>query len=235
MALTPRFVRGGLVVHWLEGALLFEREGEAMLVDVPAGVVPLLRDRSALGRIQTVLLTSGRTRAVEGLVPLLCALEPWRARKAPLTLRTFLGEERGPTLTAAWSRAWPDRYPLLQDGLLPGAEDQVGAFTLRTVPQRHGEPHWREDRVVPAAGVAVRVATPEATVAWVPGAAPSPAVRRACRGADLAVIEVGVEPWPRAEEPWRLSLAQALEAGAEAGEVWLVGDDGRFGLGGEEQ
>lgn len=235
MALSPLFSRGPLTVHWLEGALLLERRGEALLIDVPAGVVPPLRALSALGRIQAILLTSGRIQAVEGLVPLLCALEPWRASRAPLTLRTCLGEERGPTLTSAWSRAWPDRYPLLQDGLAPGAEDALGAFSVRTLPLRHGEPHWREGRVEPAVGVAVRVRTEEATVAWVPGAAPSPAVRRACRGVDLAVIEVGVTPWPPSDEPWRLTLAQALEAGEEAGEVWLVGDDGRFGLGDEEQ
>lgn len=225
--------RERLVVHWLGGGLFLDRAGEGLLVDVPAGAADLLRAAGALSSVRSVLLTSGRVRAVEGLVPLLCALEPLRD-DSPLPIRTCLGEERGPTLASAWTRAWPDRYPLLLDALAPGSEEEIGAFSIRTIPLRHGEPRWRTGTVEPAVAVAVRVTVPEGVIAWVPGAAPSPAVRRACRGADLAVVEVGVEPWPQTPEPWRLTLEEALRDADEAGEAWLVGDDGRF-LGGEDQ
>jgi hypothetical protein len=42
----------------------------------------------------------------------------------------------------------------------------------------------------------------------------------------LAVVEVAGLPWPQDAKSWRLTQAQAREAGAEADELWLVDDNG---------
>ncbi len=224
------WTRGGVTVRWLGGGLLVEHDGSALVVDAPPGVTGAIGD--ALPGVQAVLLSSGRLQAVGGLVELLVALEPHRRSGVPLSLRVPLGEERGVTIAEAWVRGWPDRYPLTLDAQLPGCVFDIGGLQVSTVPQRSGEPVWRTSEVCDQLAVSVRLQATGATVVWMSAAAPGPGVARACRGADLAVIEVGVLPWPRTEQRWRLSLTDAVEAGGEAGEVWLVGDDGRF-LGGE--
>ncbi len=231
MAVGPRLARDGLVVHWLGGGLYLELDGEGLLLDVPVTAAPALVELGALPRLRSVMLTSGRPRAVAGLVSLLCALEPHRSVDAPLTVRSCLGESRGVVLASAWSEAWPDRYPVLHDGVMPGGAFDEGPFEVTTMPVRHGEPRWSPRPLIePAVGVAVRVAWRERAVAWVPGAAPGSPVRRACRGALLAVVEVAAEPWPASGEAWRMTVEDALREAVEADEVWVVGDDGRFGL-----
>jgi hypothetical protein len=236
VAVKPVFRREELAVHWLGGGLYLEVLGEGLLLDAPLAAVPALRDLGALSRVHAVVLCSGRSQSVEGLVPLLCALERVRRPEVPLALRSCLGDERGTQLASAWLRAWPDRFPVVLDGVAPGAEVETGAFRVRTVPVRHAELRWGgQPRVEEAVGVAVRVSTSMGSVAWVPGAAPGVAVRRACHGVDLAVVEVGIEKWPVTAEPWRLTATEAIAAAESAEEVWLVGDDGRFGLpGGRE-
>lgn len=229
-----KFRRAGLVVHWLGGGLYLEKDGQGLLVDVPVAAVPALRNLGALGRVTAVMLTSGRPQAVEGLVPFLCALEPLRDAETPLTVWSCLGEERGTVLSSAWMRAWPGAFPLIHDGVMPGSTFEAEPFVVRTRPVRHGEPRWSEQEVVPAVGVAVSIEAGGVRIAWVPGAAPGPAVQALCAGAALAVVEVGVRPWPQSAARWRLTNEEALRATGTAGEVWLVGDDGTFGLPGEE-
>lgn len=219
----------GLSASWLDGAVYVEYGGAGLLLDAPPGIVDRLGDR--LPNLQSVLLTSGRIGAVGGLVPLLVALERWRVRDVPLSLRFLLGEERGATLAETWVRCWPDAYPLTLDAEVPGTTFDVGALTVSTVALRAAEPRWRLGRAEPVVAVAVRVVAPGASLAWVPGAAPDRAVKRACAGVDLAVIEVGAVPWPPTAGRWRMSVADALEAGGDAGALWVVGDDGRLGPG----
>jgi len=225
----PVFRKDGVAVWWIGGGLYAEADGEGLLLDAPVSAATALDGLGALPRLGSVLLTSGRARSVGGLVTLLCALERHRS-DVPLTLRSPLGEERGEALASAWTTAWPGRYPLLVDGFLPGEPFEAGPFDGETVPVRHGEPVWREGAVVAAIGVGIRVRAGGVTIAWVPGAGPDAAVRTACRGADLAVVEIGVEPWPGADRGWRLSIEDALAHSSDAGEVWIVGDDGQFGM-----
>lgn len=231
MALTPVFRHDGLSVHWVGGGLYLQAPGEGLLIDAPVACVEALQALGALPVLHSILLASGRPRAVAGIVPLLCALEPHRRTDTPLCLRSCLQEERGVGLASAWSTAWSDRYPLLLDGIAPGESFETGPFEVVTVPVRHGEPRWNPEPAVEAAkGVAVRVRALGAEIAWVPGAAPGPPVRRVCRGADLAVVEVGVERWPSDGQQWRMTVEDAVREATEATEVWLVGDDGRFGI-----
>jgi len=226
----PMFRKDGVTVWWVGAGLYVEADGQGLLLDAPVSAVSALAALGALPRLSSILLTSGRARSVGGLVPLLCALEPHRT-DAPLTVRSCLGEERGEGLAGAWMAAWPGRYPLLVDGFLPGEPFEAGPFDGDTLPVRHGEPVWgHEPGVTAAIGVAVRVRAGGVTIAWVPGAGPDPAIRAACRDVDLAVIEIGVEPWPAADGAWRLSIEDALADAALAAEVWIVGDDGQFGM-----
>ena len=225
--MRPVFERGDFSIRWWDGALLVRRRDVAVLVDVPAGTV--LGEEAC--RLQSIVLTSGRMQAIGGLLPVLAELEPHRLVQVPLRVHCPLGEERAPALTAAWSQGWPDRYPLTIDSAIPGGQFEVDVIGLQTFPVRSGEVRWRSGRVDSRIAVALKIMVPEATVVWMPAAAPAPNLMRLCAGADLAVVEVGVESWPRTKGRWRLSISDALKIGAGAGELWVVGDDGSMGPG----
>lgn len=225
--------RGRTRVSLHGGAVWIQVDDDAVLIDAPPGVADALGpDR--LPHLREVLLSGGRIRSIGGLLALLCALEPHRGPEDPLVVRAPLGDDRGAALAELWSRHWPDRFRVVLDTERPGATFDAGPIEVRTFPVRAGEPRWRPDRVDPRVAIALRVQTPDLTIAVVLGAAPSAAVTRACERVDLAIVEVGVEPWPRTTDRWRLSVEEALELGAGVQELWLVGDDGRW-LGGEEQ
>ncbi len=224
--MNPLFERGELSIRWLNGALLVKRGSTALLVDAPPGIA--LGSDAAL--IRGVVLTSGRMQAVGGLLAVLAALEPHR-QDTPLQIHFLLGEERAAALTEAWSHGWPDRYPLTLDAEFPGGHFEIEGVSFSTFPIRSGDPRWRAATVDSAVAVALRIVAPEAVVAWIPAAAPERGLARICAGADLAVVEVGVKPWPKTTERWRLSLPDALKIGVDAGELWVVGDDGSFGPG----
>jgi hypothetical protein len=227
------FVRDDLVVRWMGGGLYLECAGQGLLLDVPAGAAERLGAQGSLGRLRAIAVSGGRIQSVGGLVPLLCALEAHRMPDLPLSIWAPIGEERTALLADAWSRGWPDRYPLSIDAEAPGGQFEVGPFSIRTEIVRRGEPRWRApasiERVI---GVGFQVEAGTSRVAFVPGAARTGAVSHLCRGADLAVIEVGVRPWPSSEEAWRLTAVEAIGAAEEVESVWIVGDDGQFATGG---
>ena len=224
-------IRGRTEVTWLSGGLWIAVGNDALLVDVPAGIERVLGAR--LGQLQAIVLTGGSPRAVGGLVPLLCALEPWRDAEAELPVHVPIGEDRGAALADAWVRHWPDRFPVTVDAERPGSTFDVGPFRVATFEVRAGEPRWRTATVEPSVAVAVRVLTGDLTVVLVPAASPSTVVERACRDADIAVIEVAVVGWPTTAERWRPTAEEALHLSAGAKEVWLIGDDGNW-LGSDE-
>jgi hypothetical protein len=226
-------IRGRTEVVWHGGGLEVAVGNDALLVDVPAGIERALGDR--LGRLRAIVLTGGSPRAVGGLVPLLCALEPWRDPEAELPVHVPIGEDRGAALADAWVRHWPDRFPVTVDAERPGITFDAGPFEVTTFEVRAGEPRWRTGTVEPRVAVAVRVRTEDLVVVLVPAAAPSTVIERACRDADIAVIEVATVSWPTTAERWRPTAEEALRLGAGAGakEVWLVGDDGSW-VGGDE-
>jgi hypothetical protein len=223
----PVFERDPFSVCWHDGALLVRRGSVAVLVDAPPGTV--LGDEAAL--IQSIVLTSGRMQAIGGLLPVLAELEPHRVADVPLRVHCPLGEERVPSLLAVWSQGWPDRYPVTLDSAFPGGQFEVGSLGFETLPVISGEVRWQQQEVSPQVAVAVRIIAPEATVVWVPAAAPEAGLKRLCAGADLAVVEIGVQEWPRTRERWRLAVTDALKIGDNVGELWIVGDDGSMGLG----
>jgi hypothetical protein len=215
--------QGDTTVRWLQGGLLVRWGDDAFVLDAPPAVVQALG--ADLPLVRAVVLSGGRASSVGGLVPLLSALAPHRDG-APLDLRLVLGEERGAALAETWVRAWGQPYPLVVDAERPGGVLELGPVEVELVPMKAGEWDWGEGRVRSRVQVALRVRTPDARLVWVPGSAPGTAVVRVCDGADLVVLEVGLEPWPRHEGRWRLTTAEALGAAGEA-ELWLVGDDGQ--------
>lgn len=214
---------GETEVRWLGGGLFLRWRDHGFVLDAPADVVDALGPDLPL--VRAVVLSGGRAGSVGGLVPLLTALAPHR-HGVPLDLRLPLGEERGAALAETWMRAWDQPYPLVVDAERPGGVLQLGPVEVELVPMKAGEWDWRTEQVRSRVQVALRVRTPDARLVWVPGSAPGTAVVRACRDAQLAVLEVGVVPWPRHDGRWRLSETEAVQAGGDADQLWLVGDDG---------
>lgn len=214
-----------LVVTWTGGGLWLDHPHGSLLLDAPEGVVDVLGE-AGLGRLSGVVLTGDRTRQLVGLVPLLAALEPHRGEDLPFEVRFPLGAERGVLLAETWVRGWPDRYPLVLDAAPPGSSFEMGPFEIQTLPLRTGDPHWRRGTVAPTVGIGIRVHVDDVSLAWVPGSAPDRHIAKLCAGVDLAVIEVGRRAWPRTQERWRLTEAEAIEACGDAAAVWLPGDDG---------
>jgi len=175
------------------------------------------------------VLTRGRVQSVGGILPLLVAMMPHRVTGVPLPLWVPLGEERGAMLAETWVRGWPESYPITLDAVGVGTRWNRGDFRLSLHGVRAGEPRFRAGTVEAVIGTALRVETDDMVLAWVPAAAPSPAVARVCRGADLVVVEVGHVPWPHTTERWRMSVSEALVLGGDSSELWIVRDDGSFG------
>lgn len=190
------WVNGPVRVERIGGALWIEHRGEGVLVDAPPGTASSLGDR--LGRLRSVVLTSGRLERVSGLVSVLGALVA--PGSAGLTVRFPLSDERGALLVEAWQRAWPDREVTV-DGVGPGAELEIVGADVLTVALSDpgGEPPPMGLRFVFPGGPALAV---------LPRCRLDGAVRRAGRGADLLVIE-----------PGGLSAREALDLGAR--ELWL--------------
>lgn len=227
----PAFQLGGLAAHWLSGGLYVEAEGEGWVIDAPASAAAGLAAIGALPRVRGVVLTGGRVQSVGGLPALLCALEPHRPADTPLPIWSPMGDERGALLAEAWSRGWPDRFPLQIDTEAAGAVLELPPFRVHTFAVTRGEPRWKPSpSVFPESAAALRIEYGGLAVAVVFGAAPGTVVRHACRGAALAIVEVGVLPWPATDQPWRMTTEQAALAAADAAVVWMVGDDGRFAL-----
>jgi hypothetical protein len=216
--------KGGVEVRWVGGGLTIEARGAVLLLDCPTGVVEALGPRIAA--LRAVALSSGRSESLGGLISLLCALNQAR-RTAPLQVHVLSSEERAPLLISAWSQGWGGSFPVELDAQVAGSRIDADPFELTSLPVRHGEPEWVGDIVASLPGVGWLVEVFGIRVAYVVGAGPNRAVEKLCREAHLAVLEVGVKPWPESEVRWRLSVAEAIEAAAGAGELWLVGDDGR--------
>lgn len=213
--------RDRLRVRWVDGGLYIEAEGVGLLLDAPEGCSTLLHEE--LGRIGTILLSGGRIRSVGGLLPLLCAMDA--VRTDPLVVWSPAGEERPGLLCDAWSRGFVGGYPLLVDVEAPGRRFEAGPFAIESVPVVRGEPRWRGGEgvsLVVAAGF--RVSYGGVTFGFAPGAGPG--AHRIARGADLAVLEVGVLPWPASNDDLRHDVVAATAAGAGARRLVLVGDDG---------
>lgn len=220
---STTFRRGATEVRWLRGGLLVRHGPDAYVVDAPPGVGAWLGEDAAA--VRAVVLGGGRMASVGGLLELLDVLAPHRGA-TPLDLRVLLGEERGATIAETWVRAWGAPYPVTIDAERIGGRLELGSLEVELLPVRAGEPDWRHGTVRSRPQAAMRIHTPDAVIAWVAGAAPSAAVDRACAEADLAVVEIGVVPWPASEHAWRLTAQEAVRRAASARSLWVVGDDG---------
>lgn len=222
--------RGTTEVRWHGGAVVVAHPGGVILVGAPLDAVAALGDDAS--RLSTLVLPTDRTRDLAGVVALLDAVG--RARGGPQPLHVLLGAdaERGGALASAWTRGWADVLRLDVDAVMPGGVvDAAGGATVEAVPLALGEA--RHGAVRRVSGGGLRLTVGAATVAVVPAARPGPQLARLCHGADLAVIEVGVTPWPASDAPWRPTLSDAARAAEGAAEAWLVGDDARW-LGDED-
>lgn len=228
MTARPTLCDGEVRVVWLQGGLLVQVGADALLLDAPPGTVERLLP-SELTAIRAVWITSGRMSALGGLLPLLHGVDEARGRRSdlPLPVTVPYGEERAGLVVEAWTRGWPDALSVCVDHTLPGESVNAGPLVVQTVGLRAAEPD-RDRGVRGLTAVAVRVHTPAGVIAWVPSSAPSAAQRRACQDARLAVVTVGVVPWPRIDGRVRLTYAEAVALSDDAGDLWVVGDDGRF-------
>ena len=220
------FDQDGVRIHWLSGAVYLEKDGYGLLVDAPATAVSLLEDR--LPYIQSIVLTSGRIASVGGLVSVLCALDATRSVDIPLALHFAFGEERGAMMAEAWVRGWPSGFPLILDGEVPGGKFDAGPFSLSTAGLKCGEPEWGIGRIRPTIGMALTISTGGLTVARVPATGVNPVVSKICRDVDLAIVDVGVVPWPESSIPWRMTVDDAVALGSGAKHLILVGDNGEL-------
>jgi hypothetical protein len=219
------FRRGAVEVRGCAGALWIARGGEAILLDAPSGVERAIFGLPAVRGLLALALSGGRIASVGGMLPLLCALDDARRDDAPLLVWSPMGDERPGLVLEAWNRGWPCRFGVTVESEAPGSEFTVGPFQVTTFPMRRLEPSVRSSSAsgmsrgsgVPAAAAAFRVSVDGCVVAFVPGAANAGLVRHVCRGADLAVIEVGA-----------LSIADTIASVEKVGEAWLLGPDGEL-------
>lgn len=212
-----RFQAGGLDVRAHAGAVWVVGGGEGVLFEAPSGVERWLAHEQGLRGLRGVVLSGGGLRSIGGLLPLLGAVEP-RGDDA-IDVWAPMGEERPGWVLEAWVRGWPDGVVVASEVGAPGQRFDCGPFVIETFGIHRREGVGPSARDVPAA--AFRLHFGRVVVAIVPETVGGAVVSRVCRGADLAVIAAGT-----------LGVAEAVRAGAGAGEVWVVGPDGEL-LGGE--
>ena len=218
------WTRDNTHVHWVQGGLLVQFGSVVLAIDAPMGIADRITPH--LGHVQGIVLSSGRMASVRGLLALMEATS--RARTTPFTVIGPAMDERIPAIVEVWTRGWQNRVPIHIDALPTNEPAFFGEIQVRLQSVAHGEPNGQHpEGIERVPGCAVQIQTPDTQIVWVPGAAPNPSVRRAIRGADLAIVEVGVVPWPQTEQRWRLTLTEALEAAQDAETVWVVGDDGQ--------
>lgn len=227
--MTSPFVAGEIEVHFAHGGIWLWNTAPSgphgVAIDAPAGMAAAIG--ADLARLSAIVVTSGRARAIGGLIELLEATAAHRDPALPLVLHVPFGEERGAALADLWVQHWQGRFPLTVDAERAGVRFDAGGMQITTVALRAAEPDWAARDVVPRVAIGVIAEHAGARVAILLGAAPDPGLERHCAGADLAVIEVGVLPWPRSDVAWRLRPDQAIAVGAGARALWIVGDDGR--------
>ena len=219
--LSFHFEHGGVTARWA-GALHVERRtGGGVLVGAPEGIVERL-GRSAVDGLGVVVVPTGRTRDVAGLVSLLAA----RTRPTPLEVLCLVGEPRATAVIDAFARGWAGRPQPVVDVVSAGRSVHLADVRLDTRAGKAGEPH--AGRVEPVTAVGVRVSVDGVRVVWLPSMAPSAGWQAFVGDAHLAAIEIGARAWPSTEGgPWRFDATGAVRAAAGAGELWLVGDDGQ--------
>ena len=218
MAARPDLTFGDIGVTWIGGGLWVRWPDGGLLLDAPPATAAL---GSELGWLRAIVSSSGRIRSVGGLLGALAEADRWQ--RGPVEVHHAIQDERASLVAETWQRGWPDGLPIEIDAHTPGQPFPVGPFTVHTRSVEAFTPNFHSGTLQPSHALGVRLTGP-LTLAWVPGAAPSPVVAHLCRGADLAVVEVGVLPWPRG--PARLRPEDAIRAAAAANLVWLVGDDG---------
>lgn len=217
------FRDGDLRVVWIGGGVYVGDGVTGFLLDAPEGAATALESLDALGSLDAIFLSGGRPRAIGGLLGVLDAIGHGRPANRSLIVWAPLGEDRPSMIVDVWQRGVPPNFELIVDAEAPGAAIRIGAFTVHTVAIRRGEPQWAPPDVVPVPAVGFRVRGP-VEVAYLGG----PSTAALCQGAKVAIVEVGVRPWPSHPEPWRLSVDQAVHRAAGAEMVVVVGDDGRI-------
>ncbi len=208
---------GEWLAAWVSGGLFVGGNDASVLFDAPDGAGRAL---SGVGLDPDVVAFSGgRLPSVCGFNGVIAAAVA-RGRTRPLRVWSVLGEERASRLVDAAS-AWALPFDLVVDAEPPGACITAGSLQIDVVALRRGEVDGSMIVGVPAVGFRVRGPV---DVAYVPGCGPG--ARALCEGAALAVVEVGVAPWPAHPERWRFSVDEAISAARRARQVVLVGDDG---------
>ena len=221
------FENDDLQVHWLGGAVVLCVRDDVVLVDTPPGLVHILDKLDLIQGVRSVAVSSGKIASTGGLISIMDAMARHHSADFPFVLRGPIADERPGIMVEAWSRGWPDRFSIGLDGMIPGTNFQMGPFHVRTIGLEIGEPLYQpEAQVRGTMGLGWRFELGDTAIVWIRTCAPLDALARFCQDATLAILEVGVQTWPKSDRRWRLSVNDASRYGVLAQELWLVGDEG---------
>jgi hypothetical protein len=229
----PLLEQGTTRVQWLSGALWIGTPQGAVLFGAPGGIARSITVQH-LRELRAVVFSSGSLRDCSGLIEIMGECARHRRCSDPLEVVHPLGDERIPAMLEAWQRGWPGQVDVALDAVHPGISIEVGPWIrVHAASVERGEPDWRSNLIRPVVALGWAISTPDLTICWARGAAPGPDLIRLCTGVDLAILEVGVQPWPRSDRRWRLRPDEAVSLTLASTHTWIVGDDGAFGVGDE--
>lgn len=222
------FQTGDLSLVWFEGALVLSAGDVSILLDAPSDVSSFLEATGVRGNIRGILCSSGLISSVGGLLGLLSGITAdWSHGSLPIYAP--VGDDRLGLLVEAWTRGWPNGVPVSLDTLFPGASFSIGPIQVDTLGIQCPERLGVGSRMLEMKqGVSWRIQVGETTVLWAKACAPQPTLSSWCKGATLAILELGADMTRNAADKAMVATSSQLSAyGMSADELWLVSHDGR--------
>ncbi len=117
-----------LRVGWV-GGLYIEFGGLGLMINATEGTTERWNACFDPSLLEMIAVSDGEIRSLGGLLPLLCSLE----RRSELRIWAPMGEERPAYLAEAWSRGWPNRYPLGVEAEFPGGSFRLGDMKITSI------------------------------------------------------------------------------------------------------
>lgn len=221
--MSPRPMRlGEATIHWIGGGLYIDHPSGGLILDTGKASGDWIKANVPKRPLQAIILTSSRGSALHGLLPLLEGLSQQHT-PSPIHIIHPMGDERVPLLLQAWTGGWHAGAPVIADAVPPGEVVHLSCGSAHLHPLRVAEQLAGELQALP--GFGVRLQIDGQTLAYAPDASSGLATRQLCAAADLVVIGVTLSP-PQPSRAFR-TLADAKQAGASAGTLWVVDEHGR--------